>query len=626
MWIADRHDSKVSEPVNPSSPSDEVRNKVDGDVKEEVQKTAFERPNPPTRPNPPPQPTDAETDSIVAVLREPVDGRIRVPACLLEHKKWLRQPIKDWNSDVARSSKGPATSLGSKRPAAFRGKKTRRMDADAIRCIVAPVSRDSIKELELSAIQNNLALRIDLCFDFELFFQKISGTKGEEKARRADIFYGCLSLELQSYSHIFRADCESCKDSQSGQQYSTIPSRLKSYLDALQELVALLVPESEREEVIRRLDTTWLARQIRIGQLDASSFSAWLSKLLMSHCAPIRDEMCRSMHRKISQGMETRNADLTVEGLRLLLDLLECMKLDVANHQVRSFKLLLISDSVPFLIDCFTKMIESEQLDPKRSQQWFKHVKNTRFASQSSEFCRFLSGLLDLCSSNTTTMPETFEHDQERLQALQHDIQDLVQMRICTTTYVTLVKRKNPKSPVNPVEFHHLQERIVQLMHSEEGVNEGVGCHLEEIAFEISRAVTAANGGSNPGAVECTMSTFELDPDATLAQLSARLDNQYDIFQEETMRQIADATYQHASRWQKLGKSTLDISIEQKRWSDTRNLKASPLVPDLHDISRRLAHIASIHWQVWSELVYLKTDSEAHSGPGPETRFCDVGV
>ncbi|KAK5077236.1 Protein SOSEKI 1 [Lithohypha guttulata] len=471
-------------------------------------------------------------------------------------------------------------------------------EVQAMQSTIPPVTIDNLKELELPAIQNTLSLRIDLCFDHDLFFQRISGLKGEEKRTKAKIYYQCLSLELQAITHDLQGSCQECLG-QGHEQYFHLPSRLASFFTTLRDLLELLVPENEKEDVVQKIDVEWLTKQVRTGQFDLVSFSTWLCDLITSHCAPMRDEMAQDMRDKVIAGAETNNMDLLVQGLETLLNLLENMKIDVANHQVRSFKLLLISDTVPFLRDCFKKMIENHQLDVLGSKRWFASLcKQHEFSSESAFECVVL-GLVDICCDSNKSLPSTLSYDKERLQVLQNDIVDLIQLDICLETFEELA-RKQPGRHPSPSEVQRISDRLKQLM-TNDGVCEGVELHREEIIGEIARAAAGVGVGdvlSTPS----NIATVHFDQ-ADL-HLRRNLRQKYSHGLEVLTSQLSEKTSWHANRFSRLP-DTLAISNDQRSWSARRSEKGFSAAPDLEDIARRLAHIAVIHWQVWHDLVYL---------------------
>lgn len=471
----------------------------------------------------------------------------------------------------------------------------------AIECTTPPVTTDNLKELELPAIQNTLSLRIDLCFDHDLFFQRISGPKGEEKRIKAKIYYQCLTLELQAILHVLKGTCDHCTHTSSAQYY-LIPSRLGKFFHTLRDLLGLLVPDNEKEEVMQRVNVDSLTREVRVGLFDAVTFFNWLCGLITSHCAPMRDEMAQAMREKTISGATDGNMPLLVEGLETLLNLLENMKIDVANHQVRSFKLLLIADTIPFLRDCFSKMIENGQFEVTSSRQWFKTLRKHEDVNLAF-FASFTTGLVGLCCQPNQHFPNTFNYDKDRLQILRNDIFDVVQLEICLETFKSLFQRLSKRQPFLK-ERRELYRRLVHIITSEDGVVEGVDQHRTAVATELARAAA----GIEPDKMSKHMTDLaKLDADSAKIMLRDNLGRLHDHFLNRIMQQLQIRTLSVANDFSKLP-DTLAISNSQRAWSIQRCEQGVASMPDLEDISRRLAHIAVIHWQVWSDLVYLEPD------------------
>lgn len=479
------------------------------------------------------------------------------------------------------------------------------IERQALQTPVAPVNKETMKELEIGAIQNNTSLRIDLCFDDQLFFQPIKGLKQEEKRRRARIFWDCLSLELQEIRHALQGNCPDCAKEQGdcSMPGTRIPSRLAVFFSALRDLIGMLVPDKDKEEILTKLEVDDLVRLSRVGHFDAVEFSTWLAQLLMTHCAPLRDGMARQMNQQISDGAKANDMDLLVKGLETLLSLLENMKLDVANHQVRSFKLLLIADTVPFLQDCFSKMRDDQQIDLKSSRRWFKDLRKKYRHQKTCDFDVFVCGAVALCRSPFKLLPTTFSYDKDRISCLRHEVLDLTQLRICMSTFEELALAHRGRRPT-AVELEDISDRFLQLIYSEDGTNEIVACHMDEIATEIARAVNAMSAGAEPRAYK--QGACKIDVQRAIDRLDNRLENEQFSVLDEVIEELTERTVHYTSRFQKL--DTLQISNAQRLWSTTRSMKNFVPAPDIEDIARRLAHIIIIHWSVWVNIAYLEDD------------------
>lgn len=68
-----------------------------------------------------------------------------------------------------------------------------------------------------------------------------------------------------------------------------------------------------------------------------------------------------------------RDSSLTrlIEGLRLVFQILETMKLDIANHQIRILRPALLSNAVEFEKQYFNTLIASKRVNLNTSLLWF---------------------------------------------------------------------------------------------------------------------------------------------------------------------------------------------------------------------------------------------------------------
>lgn len=464
----------------------------------------------------------------------------------------------------------------------------------------APVTKENLRELDLQSIQNTISLRFDLCFDQGLFFQRVSGAKGSQKRAKAQIFYRYMSLELQSINHDLQGQCELCQDSKTPRY--TMPSRLACYFWSLLDLLNILVPESERESIRDAIDPAWLTRMVRVGIFDAKTFSAWLHALLTRHCAPMRDAMAGEMHEKLCKGASDGDMDLLTEGMETLLCLLENMKIDIANHQIRTFKFLLIADTVSFLKDCFSKMHDKRQIQLKDSRRWYNKAR--KGSAGRSEFESFMQGFIRLLciTEDEFELSTTFQYGEDRIHGLHNEILDYAHLEICMTIH---------QERLGSVTATHLEElavkhRILQLMTNPEGTSEGVRQHVQNIDLEIRRAVLDHAECSRPKSASNLVQSMILDDDGTdFADLKDVLNEKEEDELSSLSERLLEPTLLFAKKFLKM--DTLQISNYQRACQDQRanNGSTEVLVPDITDLSSKIAHMGVIHWQIWAELAYL---------------------
>jgi hypothetical protein len=80
---------------------------------------------------------------------------------------------------------------------------------------------------------------------------------------------------------------------------------------------------------------------------DLVDLANWLGKVLKNHCAPMRDGLVNKMCKSITKGVQQADQKLMISGVRRLLNLLEAMKLDVANHQIGHMRPLTLVSPAP---------------------------------------------------------------------------------------------------------------------------------------------------------------------------------------------------------------------------------------------------------------------------------------
>ncbi|KAI0837713.1 T-complex protein 11-domain-containing protein [Hypoxylon sp. FL0890] len=178
------------------------------------------------------------------------------------------------------------------------------------------------------------------------------------------------------------------------------------------------------------------------GIVDLEKLASWLSGVLKSHCAPMRDEWVDQMYSQLTNGNRTNNMGELVQGLRNLLGVLEAMKLDVANHQIRCLRPILIEDTVHFEQRFFLKKIRDGKLDPRPSQTWYSRLSSAqdpRSARAFGEMAVFFEELVTMImpsdAQHNPTLPSTFLFDEERVTKLRGDMLDAINLEVCMRLY-----------------------------------------------------------------------------------------------------------------------------------------------------------------------------------------------
>ncbi|KAI9004725.1 T-complex protein 11-domain-containing protein [Gaertneriomyces semiglobifer] len=167
--------------------------------------------------------------------------------------------------------------------------------------LLPPITRFTLRELELSEILSNAQLRHDLFFDPELQFKpNLDGEKGRQKREAADAYWEEVDSEVNA-GHLYR---------------------LPLLLFEMRVIIIELLPYSaeRKEDVERHIDVRLIAQQMQHGVLDALALVQYIADLLKANCAPARDCLVDAMVAECQGGN-------FVKTLRQCFEVLEFMKL-----------------------------------------------------------------------------------------------------------------------------------------------------------------------------------------------------------------------------------------------------------------------------------------------------------
>ncbi|KIW96822.1 uncharacterized protein Z519_02213 [Cladophialophora bantiana CBS 173.52] len=496
-----------------------------------------------------------------------------------------------------------------------------------------PVTKETLEELELVYIQSNPNLRIDINYDHDLHFTPISGEKGELKKQQARKYWDSMLAELKIVSqHGPSVSCTDCdKKRSSSSDKRVFKRRLPVLFRKLKELLVILIPEKDQYQISQYLDVPLLLQEVSHGLLDIVRLARWLDGLLTSHCAPVRDVCAHEMAEQIGQGAENGDLHTLVTGIEKLFQFLEAMKLDVANHQIRSFRYLLIDDTVSFQQDYFRSRMRHGEFKGEQSRAWYcDALEQHRQCRLEGETARTLPtaalvhGILELCLCHDPEVPATLAYDHKRLKEIRMDVQDMIHLDISLSVFDRLLRELLGHGPTSSrqgisetrVKDMHmlLQNRIMDLT---DGDLEGTPMqdiwlrHANTVALELTRAAFLIWPGS----------TFPI-PDSIVDKTTVRLVAQFEAEHQSQhharaiLHKLERATNDHTGNFQNM--TVLAISQAQKQWQQARAARQKwRSLPEIEDIARRVAHIAAVHWRVWADLVYLE------SSEGYEDDFID---
>lgn len=490
------------------------------------------------------------------------------------------------------------------------------------------INKDSLQQLNLGVVEEHIRLRVDINFDQHVQFRPGAGSTAEERRTEAKEYWEALAAELKILcQHNILAKCPQCEEKLALGDVTQLHfrPRLEKMFFTLKELVIMMTPDEEFEEICHYLDIPLRMQEACHGMLDASRLGQWLCRLLSSHCAPVRDTAAREMARTIEEGVEKGDFSIIVDGIRLLFALLESMKLDVANHQVRNRRYSLIEDTVHFQRKHFRNCIHAGKLLVKPSRWWFVAASERHepcppyeVEPRSPPLAALVHGLVAISVNPHFKIPESLFYDTRRSNAIQDEVQDLVHLRICHSLFDELVYSMMGLEPTaaggsSPVQDcietkrHELEVRLWDLT---DGVpNDDLTMsqiwhgHKNHVVLEVLRAASVVSA-------EMLKTPPKPLSEAQVAEATARIVKEFDTeAQKMTRLKIVARELEELGQAQTRAfenMTALAISDAQKRWYDKRmEAKDRQLIPSVEDLSRKIAHIAVIHFRVWADMIYL---------------------
>lgn len=361
--------------------------------------------------------------------------------------------------------------------------------------ILPPINLQCLKEIDLQEIVKNPQLRHDIVFDPLLQFRpNLDGERGIKKRQAWDTYWYDVENELIIYMH-------------QPNMFNYNHTRLVPLFDTLREILLTIVPQRESQQIENILDTELNVQNlVKSGNvwLAMNDLASWLAQLFKHHCAPMRDPWVDKMKCKFDNAKETQSMTELMDGFKSIFQILEAMKLDIANHQIRLLRPAILSNAVEFEKQYFNSLMEGISLrevntnknninDDRKfllrsSLMWFKDkfseylptLKNNNMNAKAiipQVYRIYIKSIISLLSCNKMVReyPTSLSFDHARLILLRADIRQLVCLLVCRLHFQQLVASdKNIDPPVKKYiltnyDNNKLQNEIISIITDEHG-------------------------------------------------------------------------------------------------------------------------------------------------------------
>lgn len=523
-----------------------------------------------------------------------------------------------------------------------------------------PVTKATLSELDALKIIHNPKLRHDINFDPDLHFRpNLDGEKGRRKHQKAEMFWQTLRNDLT----MFLMDRPRFDREHSGNNWT-----LPMLLQAAKEIMQTLVPSRDRAVLDEGLNVELFMQQFYRGVADLEKLASWLRGILKSHCAPMRDEFVDMVYTQLSNGNANNDLDELVRGMQSLLNVLEAMKLDVANHQIRCLRPALIEDTVSFEQKLFHRRITSRRMNTDNVKTWYERAvqqygdddfHSVRDFGDMGVFFEAIATRL-LPRSCNEHFPQTFHFDEERMARLRNDMFDAVFIEGCLRQYERLdgvyhmfqdanqsrpasqdgdsssdsflpgylqynTSRPNSQEFLSPCQSADPSPRSSLVIPAPTSVPAYVGSPQPDISTKrrnLHRALVDIMQSAPPGTAQ--MDRWRAVGPAMALEVFRASGLPLNLLSEVEDQIVNKLLRMDGPDYQDLEQQMFERLMGRlaERVNRYKGLSATSLFAtatgELHtdpyeaagesgleDIATKLAHVGIVHWRVWAELVYL---------------------
>jgi len=243
-----------------------------------------------------------------------------------------------------------------------------------------------------------------------------------------------------------------------GDQLSADPPQYTQALQLLTEikgmLYSILLPQHEKlkEKIEGVLDLQVIEQQVAAGTLEFPEYAGYILGIMAMLCAPVRDERLA----------ELREMQEVVAVFRGIMDLLEQMKLDMANFTITQVRPVIVSQSVDYEKLKFSEFLAGREDGLATTREWLVRHRPSSEEVADPKYRRLLGqrvlteALAELLEwDDYHPMPETLVMDQRRILELRSKVE-----RVAVSTATILVSFSHLNSLIVPMDSQGVKETI----------------------------------------------------------------------------------------------------------------------------------------------------------------------
>lgn len=476
-----------------------------------------------------------------------------------------------------------------------------------------PINLQSLKEIDLQEILKNPQLRHDILFDPQLQFRpNLDGDRGRRKKSVIERYWTEIEKECKQFFDI---------NVTSGAQPANI-HRLPALFTTLRDILLSLLPVKDRAPVNEIMDMELVVQQFSHGSFDFVAMAHWLGEVFKSHCAPMRDQWVSEMISKFQEASMENSVVKLVQGLRSIFSILEAMKLDVANHQIRILRPVLIETAVDFERDYFNQLITHGKIDITDSLKWFyTNYQKKEATGAIKDFTVddyksvLITSIIDLlsCRNMATEFPSTLAFDHTRLVLLRADVRQLVCVQLCVVLFKQLISSYElaagyRAASLQAANVTRVQEEILAIVTDEHG-NVKWTRNIRAIAIQLVKNVVNDPASSLVQSTKLPQPLIDFSYNWLIKQIQPSSDV-YGLMEGKVFKDLIHEVGQSVtSDTTSISSLNADFKLGNKKQS-FKNKKSDS---EMTGISNRISTLMKFHWNVFGDyyLEYIKNHKQS---------------
>ena len=187
--------------------------------------------------------------------------------------------------------------------------------------------------------------------------------------------------------------------------------------------------------VAESMDVELIAQQCHGGSYDHKKLLSYVLNLLPKICSPARDEDVKAL---------VEDTGDYISRLQKLLDVLEAMQLDHANFLLMISAPQVIPEAIPYERRSFAADLEAGRTTLNKARQWLLAARSQlpdATPANDIHVHAFLNLLFGLETLDTSTIPETFHLDHQRIRDTRETLRTVILGGAIVLTVKTLLRR-----------------------------------------------------------------------------------------------------------------------------------------------------------------------------------------